>query len=292
MTPDLSSLRLDRRSFKACRSNILPHAREENSRWAQLPCRVLAIAVAAGLSVLATEQPRADETTPVKIAVFDFVLDDKSAGGSIVASDAIDIENLKKSTSEARGMLSGSDRYTIVDASSTAAELESAGGVLNCSGCEGSLARKLGADQSMVGIVTRVARTEYALQVLVRDAGTGKILSNDYTGLRLGANYSWLRSVKWLMNRKILPARRWRVTQRWRLRCEVLDGQRQYPIAGQKPLTEQSNSQVAGSEAPHLRFSRSASGHCDHLRYRRPKMNIVSLEPKAAPKPVLADRHL
>ena len=206
MTSDLSSLRLDRRSFKARRSNVVPYACEENSRWAQLPRRVLAIVVAAGLNVMATEQPRAAETTPVKIAVFDFVLDDKSAGGGIVAADAIDIENLKKSTSEARRMLSSSGRYTIVDATSTAAELESAGGVLNCSGCEGPLAKKLGADQSMVGIITRVARTEYALQVLVRDAGTGKILSNDYTGLRLGANYSWPRSVKWLMNRKILPA--------------------------------------------------------------------------------------
>jgi len=161
----------------------------------------------AGLIVMTTERPPAAETTPVKIAVFDFVLDDKSAGGGIVAADAVDIENLNKSTAEARRMLSSSGHYTLIDASSTEAELDAAGGVLHCNGCEGPLARKLGADQSLVGIITRVARTEYALQVLVRDTHSGKILSNDYTGLRLGANYSWPRSVKWLMNRKILPAR-------------------------------------------------------------------------------------
>ena len=182
-----------------------PHA--VNSRSVRALCRGLATGLAAGLSVIATEWPQAAETTPVKIAVFDFVLDDKSAGGGIVAADAIDIENLEKSTAEARRMLASSGRYTIIDASSADAELDAAGGVLHCNGCEGSLAKKLGADQSMVGIITRVARTEYALQVLVRDTRSGKILSNDYTGLRLGANYSWPRSVKWLMNRKILPAR-------------------------------------------------------------------------------------
>lgn len=185
----------------------MPYARDESRRSRRSPCRGLAIGLAAGLSVIATEWLRAAETTPVKIAVFDFVLDDKSAGGGIVAADAIDVENLKKSTAEARRLLSGSGRYTIVDAGSTADELKSAGGVLGCNGCEGPLARKLGADQSMVGIITRIARTEYAVQVLVRDAGTGKILSNDYTGLRLGANYSWPRGVRWLMTRKILPAR-------------------------------------------------------------------------------------
>ena len=159
------------------------------------------------LGVITVERPRAAETTPVKIAVFDFVLDDKSAGGGIVAADAVDIENLKKSTAEARRLLSGSGRYTIIDASSTVADLEAAGGILGCNGCEGPLARKLGADQSMVGVITRVARTEYTLQVLVRDANSGKVLSNDHTGLRLGANYSWPRGVRWLMTRKILPAR-------------------------------------------------------------------------------------
>ena len=141
----------------------------------------------------------------MKIAVFDFELEDKSAGGGIIAPDAIDIENLKISTEEARRMLSASGRYSIVDASG---EVISAGGILHCNGCEGPLAKKLGADQSMVGVITRITRTEYTLQILVRDTQTGAVVSNDFTGLRMGANYSWPRGVKWLMKNRILSAQR------------------------------------------------------------------------------------
>ena len=144
---------------------------------------------------------------PIRIAVFDFELDDRSAGGGIIAADAVDAENLRKSTEEARRLLSASARYRIVDTGSVAAEVISAGGIRHCNGCDGPLAKKLGADQSMVGIVTRVNRTEFTLQILVRDAETGAVLSNTFTGLRMGANYAWPRGVKWVMDR-ILPAQR------------------------------------------------------------------------------------
>jgi hypothetical protein len=173
--------------------------------WAH---RALAASVAAALAVFATEPSRAAERGVVKIAVFEFELDDKSAGGGIIAQDAIDTENLKLSTEEARRMLSASGRYSIVDAGGAAAEVISAGGIQRCNGCEGPLAGKLGADQSMVGVITRVNRTEYTLQILVRDTRTGAVVSNVFTGLRMGANYAWPRGVKWLMDNRILSAPR------------------------------------------------------------------------------------
>jgi hypothetical protein len=57
----------------------------------------------------------------------------------------------------------------------------------------------------MIGIIARVNRTEYSLQIIVKDAQSGAVLSNDFTGLRMGANYAWPRGVKWLMEHKILP---------------------------------------------------------------------------------------
>jgi Protein of unknown function (DUF2380) len=149
---------------------------------------------------------KAAEPGLVKIAVFDFELEDKSAGGGIVGPDAIDAENLDLSTEEARRMLSASGRYRIVDTSDAADEVTSAGGILHCNGCDVALAKELGADQSMVGVVTRITRTEYTLQILVRDTRTGAVVSNAFTGLRMGANYSWPRGVKWLMDNKVLAA--------------------------------------------------------------------------------------
>ena len=105
-------------------------------------------------------------------------------------------------------MLSASGRYSVVDSSSAAGEVSSAGGIQHCNGCDGPLAKKLGADQSMVGVFTRVNRTEYTLQIVVRDTQTGSAVSNHFTGLRMGANYAWLRGVKWPMNNRILSAQR------------------------------------------------------------------------------------
>ena len=56
----------------------------------------------------------------------------------------------------------------------------------------------------MVGVLTRVNRTEFTLQILVRDARSGAVVSNNFTGLRMGANYAWPRGVKWLMENRIL----------------------------------------------------------------------------------------
>jgi hypothetical protein len=167
--------------------------------------RALALSVAA-LTILAAQPSGAAALEPAKLAVFDFELDDKSAGAGIIGPDAIDAEMLKQSTEEARRMLAGSGRYSIIDTSSVAGEVTAAGGVQHCNGCDASLAGKLGAELSMIGIVTRVNRTEFTLQILIRDARTGAAISNDFTGLRMGANYAWPRGVKWLMENKILPA--------------------------------------------------------------------------------------
>ncbi|MGF1611973.1 MAG: DUF3280 domain-containing protein [Kiloniellales bacterium] len=164
------------------------------------------MSLAVALTVLASQPSNATQPDPVKIAVFDFELVDKSAGGGIVEPDAADRENLRMSAEEARRMLSASGRYSLVDASSAADDVSSAGGVQYCNGCESPLAKELGADQSMIGLITRITRTEYTLQILVRDAQTGEVLSNAFTGLRMGANYSWPRGVKSLMRSSILPA--------------------------------------------------------------------------------------
>ena len=164
--------------------------------------------MAAALTVFAIQPSEAAEPGPVTIAVFDFELNDTSAGGGIIGQDAIDTENLRKSTEEARRMLSASGRYSIADTGSVAGEVISVGGIQHCNGCDGPLAKKLGADQSMVGVFTRVSRVEYTLQILVRDTQTGAVVSNNFTGLRMGANYAWPRGVKWLMNNRILSAPR------------------------------------------------------------------------------------
>ena len=169
-------------------------------RWAA----ALAVGVAA-LTATIPQLSRAAEPAPmVKMAVFDFELDDRSAADGLIAKDAIDDENLKKATEEARQRLAASGRYAVVDTGPVAGELIAAGGIQRCNGCEAHLAERLGADQAMSGIFARVSRTEYTLQVVIRDARTGAVLSNTFSGLRMGANYAWPRAVTSVIDNKIL----------------------------------------------------------------------------------------
>jgi Protein of unknown function (DUF2380) len=175
---------------KLCKTHV-------SGRWALAVSVVLATA-----AVL--QSSGAAEPAPVKIAIFDFELDDRSAAGGLVGLDAIDAENLKKATEEARQRLAASSRYVVVDTGPAANEMTLAGGIQRCNGCEAPLANKLGADQSMIGIFARVSRTEYTLQIAVRDTKSGVILSNAFSGLRMGANYAWPRAVASLIDNKIL----------------------------------------------------------------------------------------
>ena len=169
--------------------------------WAQAH-QALAGCVALILTAAAIHPSHAAEPAPVRMAVFDFELDDRSAAGGLIAKDAIDDENLRKATEEARQRLAASGRYAVVDTAALVGQL--AGGVQSCNGCEAALAEKLGADQSMSGVFARVSRTEYTLQVVIRDARTGAVLSNSFSGLRMGANYAWPRAVTSLIDNKIL----------------------------------------------------------------------------------------
>jgi Protein of unknown function (DUF2380) len=162
------------------------------------------LALAASIVLAILPSSRAAEPEPVKIAIFDFELDDRSAAGGMVGPDAIDAENLKKATEQARQRLAASGRYLIVHTGGAVSELSPAGGLQGCDGCEAALGKKLGADQSMIGIFARVSRTEYTLQIAVRDTNTGAILSNAFSGLRMGANYAWPRAVASLIDNKIL----------------------------------------------------------------------------------------
>ena len=73
-----------------------------------------------------------------------------------------------------------------------------------CNGCEAAVALKLGADQSFVGVVTRISRVEYAERFQIRDAHTGALVLARQTDLQLGADYSWNRGAAALISRGLL----------------------------------------------------------------------------------------
>jgi hypothetical protein len=161
---------------------------------------LVAAMLVAGGGVVGT----AIAASPVKIAVFPFELMDFSAAAPYVAPDDIDREQLRLSTEEARRLLVESGRYQLVDVGPVNEQIATAGPLRDCDGCEAGIAAGLAADQSMIGIVTRITRMEYAVSYKIRDARSGALVDVQQTDLRMGANVAWSRGARWLIQRRLL----------------------------------------------------------------------------------------
>lgn len=165
--------------------------------------RLLAFGLAGFAALFAG--PAGADPTPIKLALFDFELDDFSGGGGGVAGDpAADLKHLDEVTAEVRKLIANSGRYALVDVSDASGEDVKDRSLRECHGCEAAIALKLGADRSFLGIVTRITRTDYVVAFVIRDAHTGAIVQKQSSDLRIGADYSWFRGARALIRDHLL----------------------------------------------------------------------------------------
>jgi hypothetical protein len=159
-------------------------------------------------AVLAGAAPASPATAspPIQIAVFDFELEDNSAAGSATDVAAADAAHLAEVTSGVRELLAQSGRYHPIDVASTNAAAAKKHALRDCNGCDAVIARDLGADQSLIGVVRRVSRTEYTVGFQLRDARTGAVIARADSGLRMGADYSWARGAVRLVRDRLLES--------------------------------------------------------------------------------------
>jgi hypothetical protein len=144
-------------------------------------------------------------TSPIKIAVFEFELEDFSAAAQ--TKSVPETSYLAQATDDAKQQLSASGRYTVIDAVHSDISVAKGQGLRNCGGCEASIALSLGADEVLIGIITKISMTEYIVRFRVSNAQNGELISTYSTDLRMGADYSWSRGVRWLMQNRMLASK-------------------------------------------------------------------------------------
>ncbi|HVJ51772.1 MAG TPA: DUF3280 domain-containing protein [Aliidongia sp.] len=164
-------------------------------RFAALTCALVLWAVPRFASA---------EAAAIRLAIFDFELEDRSAGASVTEGSAEDEEQLGRVTAKVRELIAQSGRYDLVDVASADAAAVRTHTLRQCNGCDAAIGLKLGAEQSLVGIVSRISRTEYQVAVSIRDTRTGAVIAAAQTGLRIGADYSWDRGAARLIQDRIL----------------------------------------------------------------------------------------
>jgi hypothetical protein len=165
--------------------------------------------VAASLlcaTVLAALPASAATSTPTKLAIFDVELEDFSAGASSAGETRSDTEQLTRVTHEVREIFAQSGRYRLVDVDGADGAPAKAHTLRDCDGCDAAIALKLGAEQSFVGVVKRISRAEYMVRFQIRDARTGAVVSDENSGLRMGADDSWSRGAARLIKDRLLES--------------------------------------------------------------------------------------
>lgn len=141
---------------------------------------------------------------PVKLAVFTFELDDFSPAISTGEVNPADTARLASVTQDVRKLLAESGQYELVAVDGANGPAATTHSLRDCNGCEAPLALQLGAEQSLVGVVKRISRTEYQVRFQLRDAKTSAIIAEADTGLRMGAMDSWNRGALRLIKDRLL----------------------------------------------------------------------------------------
>lgn len=148
---------------------------------------------------------RATIAHPPKLAVFDFELADFSGGGPLAGESPAETARLRRVTKLARQLIEQSGRYRLVDtAAADDVEQVKTHWLRHCNGCDADIAMKLGADQSFLGIVQKLSVLVHTVVFQIRDTRTGKLILNVQTDLRGDTDESWMRSVTWLIEHRLL----------------------------------------------------------------------------------------
>ena len=171
----------------------------------QFALRSLSVmALALALAPLANAQP----PQPIRLAIFDFELEDASAVrtfASEAADEAAAASALEDASSEARRELVESGRYALVDVSRADAPPVKEQSLRRCDGCEAGIAAQLGADQSLLGVVLKASQTDYYVVIQIRDARTGKLVDQQGANFA-GTEAGWASGVRMLIKHQVLAA--------------------------------------------------------------------------------------
>jgi Protein of unknown function (DUF2380) len=142
----------------------------------------------------------------VKLAVFDFELEDTTPASALLGQSSRNEVAMEKVSVEARKMLERSGKYLLVDLSDAHAQAigeKSPRGCEGCEGCEAGIALQAGADQALVGVVRRITQTDYYIEIQITDAKTGKVVNQQSANFAGGPD-GWSSGVRMLLKHQVL----------------------------------------------------------------------------------------
>jgi hypothetical protein len=141
---------------------------------------------------------------PARLAVFDFELIDTSLQGEMEGIDPADQARLRMIQAELRERLEKSGRFELVDTAPVADQVDAAGMLWSCNGCELGIARRLDADLALVGWVQKVSNLMLNFNVVIRDTATRERVFASSVDIRGNTDESWQHGIRYLLEKRLL----------------------------------------------------------------------------------------
>lgn len=138
-----------------------------------------------------------------RVAVFDFELLDTSGEFDPRGPKPEEVRRLALITADVRERLAKAG-YEVVDLSPQQAQITEAQPLRNCNSCELQIARDLGADIEVIGLVQKVSNLILNINFQVRDVATGAVLRAGSADIRNNTDESWGRGISYLVRNRLL----------------------------------------------------------------------------------------
>ncbi len=151
--------------------------------------------------MLLVSSPAAAE--PLKAAVFDFELLDTSLQGQVNGPQADEQRRLKAVTEQLRKGLAQAGRFVVLDIAPVNAAAH-ASNLQACGGCDVQYAQQLGADVAITGLVQKVSALILNMNIYVRDAHSGQVITSMSADFRSNTDESWSRTLSYLLRNRLL----------------------------------------------------------------------------------------
>ena len=146
----------------------------------------------------------ASAAAPARLAVFDLELIDSSLQGEMEGIDPADQARLRMIEAELRQRLEESGRFVLVDTAPVADQIDAAGVLWSCNGCELGIARRLDAELALVGWVQKVSNLILNLNVVIRDTSTREQVFASSVDIRGNTDESWQHGIRYLLKNRLL----------------------------------------------------------------------------------------
>lgn len=110
---------------------------------------------------------------------------------------------LKLVTDELTRLLAETGKYAPLDLAAVNSDIVEKAPFNTCNGCEVEVAKKAGADLSVLGVVQKASAMLLNVSIIVRDVHDGTLRQTMAVSIRENNDEGWLRAVRWLVHNRL-----------------------------------------------------------------------------------------